>query len=250
MRTTVNPDDGLRLVEVLNLLPAESVRPTPSVAADAYDAFAGRYDEAFGSARCRAEDALLTRRLEAFLGGDGIKNILDVGCGTGQFLRLVKWWTHDAYTGLDISAEMIRRGANAFPFASFMHGSVERMNVVDESMDAVVSLYAALSYVAAPVQALDEIKRVLRSGGKCFLMVLAPRWYVHGPRHAGMVHVMTAPAAWSRWQAVQRMMLAGFKDVRLTGFSMLPTALIPLEPPLARWLPGMGRYLIIEGTRR
>jgi SAM-dependent methyltransferase len=230
------------------------VRPPPApepsvILAEAFDAIADRYDDCYHDARCRAEDQLLKQRLHAFLRSAPIASVLDLGCGTGLFLRLMGWPAH-RYTGIDISPRMLRRARATFPRCTFIEASMDdRLPLVDSSFHAVVSLYA-LSYVSAPLHVVEEIARLLKPGGRCFLVVYAPRWYPAYSHRVPTVDLVTSPAAWSCWQALTRMRMSRFRDVRLTAFSMLPTKLLPLELPLARWLPGCGRYLIIEGTRR
>jgi ubiquinone/menaquinone biosynthesis C-methylase UbiE len=212
----------------------------------AYDAIAPRYDHAFNSRRCHVEDRQLAGRLNRFLRGvEG--DVLDVGCGTGAFLRLTHWRA-DRYTGVDVSAGMLTEAITDHPDATFIHASVEGMPLPSEYFEAVVSAFSALSYVAAPLRALQEIRRVLLPGGHCFLMVCAPRWYRRNAPCAGDLHLHLAPHAWSRWQAHERCKLAGFDDIKLSAFSILPTPLMALDTWLARRAEA-GRYLIIEATR-
>jgi ubiquinone/menaquinone biosynthesis C-methylase UbiE len=252
MPTPANRSDEEAVRLVPRLAPVV-VTPDPGVIQEAFDGIADRYDDTYRDARCRAEDLILASRLETFLRGTpghhAIDTVLDAGCGTGLFMNLVKWWPQDSYTGLDISPAMLRRAETTFPRARFIEASLEdRLPLVDHSFDAVVSLYA-LSYVASPLHAVQELARVLHPGGRCLLVVYAPRWYRAYSHRVPKVDVTTSPAAWSCWQAAKRMELAGFVDVTLTAFSMLPTLLLRREATLAKRLPGLGRYLIIEGTR-
>lgn len=222
---------------------------TAAPVAVAFDAIAPRYDSAFLSARCRIEDRQLAARLRRFL-NDVTGNVLDVGCGTGALLRL-KVWPAVRYTGLDVSAGMIAEAKARYPRAEFIQASVESAPLPDAAYDAVISTFAALSYVSAPARAMTEIHRVLRPGGRCFVMAYTPRWYRHNVETMGQVNVSLAPAAWTAWQAVTRFRQAGFDpaSIRLSAFSILPTPLMKLDALIARRLPQSGRYLIIEATR-
>jgi SAM-dependent methyltransferase len=222
--------------------------PPPPVAF-AYDGLAPGYDKMFDNAVGRAEDRLLARHLRRFLRGVGPGTVLDVGCGTGNFLRLTDWPVED-YTGLDVSAGMLDVARRNFPRADFRQGDVcEPLPEDLPRLAAVVSLYCALSYVTAPVTALSNLRRVLPRGGRVLLMVNAPRWYAGHVRQEGAVHLNTAPAAWCPWQARGRLTLAGFQVTRVSAFSLLPWPLMAAEPLVARVLPGLGRYLIVEGAR-
>lgn len=216
----------------------------------AFDGIADRYDAVFSDDRCMVEDKLLATRLEEFLPYAGPGPLLDVGCGSGLFLHLIPWFQHDEYTGIDISHRMLAKARDVFPRARFLPGSVEDMALVSGTFTGVVSLYSALSYVAAPLAALDEIHRVLTPGGKCFLMVYGPRWYDRYCERAGIAHLQTSPAAWTLWQAEQRMRLCRFKAIRITAFSLpVPTWALRWETPWCQRFPGAGRYLVIEGTK-
>ena len=222
--------------------------PLPSDrVSDAYDVVAAHYDDTFNDHRCRVEDELLVGRLTRFLAGV-YGRVIDLGCGTGAFLRLTGWDT-DRYLGVDISAGMLAQAKLAHPDATFLHASIDALPLPDETFYAAVSLYSPLSYVAAPLDAMHEIHRVLHPCGRVLLIVYGPRWYRDGPQRCVRVDTFAAPAAWSCWQARARCEAAGFKNVRLSAFSMLPSWCMPWEGPLARWWPGWGRYLIIEASR-
>jgi ubiquinone/menaquinone biosynthesis C-methylase UbiE len=215
--------------------------------ASSYDSFAPHYDKAFHSRRCRIEDRLLAVRLRHFL-SDVTGDLLDVGCGTGAFMRLVSW-PADRYTGIDVSPGMLAEAMRDYPRGEFIQASVEAMPLSDAQFGAVISIFSALSYVTVPVRAMQEIHRVLQPRGRCFIMVNAPRWHRLNASCAGDMHLHVAPHAWSRWQAEQRCRLAGLTDVKLSAFSILPTPLLGLDALIARKLPDVGRYLIIEARR-
>jgi SAM-dependent methyltransferase len=214
--------------------------------ADEFDAFAADYDAAFRSWRCRLEDQMLAVRLRRFLSGVS-GPLLDIGCGIGALMRLIDW-PADRYTGLDVSGEMLAEAMRRYPRARFIQAPVEAMPMTAGQYDAVVSTFSALSYVAEPLRALAEIRRVLVPGGRFFLMVYAPRWYRQNPARMEHVNLDLAPAAWSSWQARERCRIVGFPRVRLSAFSILPTPLMHLDGLLARRLPQAGRYLIIESA--
>jgi ubiquinone/menaquinone biosynthesis C-methylase UbiE len=218
--------------------------------ADGSDAVAAQYDATFRSRRCAIEDQLLARRLRRFLRGAD-DWVLDIGCGTGAVLAFIGGDPR-RYVGVDISPAMVERAEAAHPSAHFIHASAEAMPFCDARFTAAVSTFSALSYVAAPLQAVGELHRVLRPGGRCLVMVYAPRWYRRNAAVLDDLHLDLAPAAWTDWQARARFTRAGFTDVRVSAFSALPTPLLALEDrmqPLARRWPMAGRYLVIEARK-
>ena len=96
-------------------------------------------------------------------------NVLDVGCGTGDFLRLLApIVSPGAAVGVDLSETMIaearqRSGAN-MENLSFRVGSVLELPFPPASFDRVVATQLLL-HVPDPVKALAEIRRVLTTSG-------------------------------------------------------------------------------------
>lgn len=97
--------------------------------------------------------------------------VLEVGCGTGEdawaLADLVGPTGH--VTGLDRSATMVaqaraRRAERARPVA-FLKGDARRLPFADATFDAA-RIDRVLHHLAAPARALDELVRVVRSGGR------------------------------------------------------------------------------------
>ncbi len=90
--------------------------------------------------------------------------VLDVGCGTGAMTReLVK--CAGGATGFDLSESMLGVARKICPAATFQQGNVAELPFDDSSFDAVVSAFM-LMFVPDPKQAVRQMNRVLRSGGR------------------------------------------------------------------------------------
>lgn len=106
--------------------------------------------------------------------------LLDVCCGTGRLTQeLLRHCSADGcVTGLDFSANMLREAeANLryhprFSQVSWVHGNVLHLPFGDASFDGV-SIAFGLYSVAGTEQALREMLRVLRPGGKLLLLELS-----------------------------------------------------------------------------
>jgi SAM-dependent methyltransferase len=99
-------------------------------------------------------------------------NILELGCGQGLTARRLVEAGH-RYTGVDISAEQLRRAHSLVPEAEFRHGDVTKIELDTESLDAVVSLYVFGHLPRAELPGLIErIAAALRPGG-CLLATFA-----------------------------------------------------------------------------
>jgi ubiquinone/menaquinone biosynthesis C-methylase UbiE len=108
------------------------------------------------------------------------ERVLDVGCGTGLFLKgLAAEYDGLELTGLDLSEEMLsqaRRGAtNARSKApEFIQGSVYEMPFADGAFDIATNSISCHFYLEQ-VRAFREIHRVLAPGGRFFCAALDAR---------------------------------------------------------------------------
>lgn len=96
-------------------------------------------------------------------------NVLDVGCGTGDFLRLLApLVSPGTVVGVDLSETMIaeacQRSAEHADNLSFRVGSVMELPFPAASFDRVIATQLLL-HVPDPLKSLAEIKRVLASSG-------------------------------------------------------------------------------------
>lgn len=110
----------------------------------------------------RQADELEKRLLQKLLATlDGVKTILEVGCGTGHFTR---WFQEHGYAavGLDSSAEMLAE-ARRRNTIDYQTGNAHNLPFASRSFD-VVALITTLEFVADPAQALTEAVRVARHG--------------------------------------------------------------------------------------
>lgn len=106
------------------------------------------------------------------------ERVVDVGCGTGVFLReLCREHEELVLTGLDLSADMLARARRPVPGArsdapSFVEGSVFSMPFGDGAFDTALNTISCHFY-DDQVAAFREVARVLRPGGRllCAAMV-------------------------------------------------------------------------------
>jgi ubiquinone/menaquinone biosynthesis C-methylase UbiE len=93
--------------------------------------------------------------------------VLDVGCGGGQMCGQLRAAGVDDVWGVDSSPYMLQHAARAYPGAKFAHSLAEQLDFPDRRFDGV-SVCFVLHELPPNVarQALREIHRVLRPGGK------------------------------------------------------------------------------------
>lgn len=112
----------------------------------------------------------LARFLKAIKGKNG--KVLEVGCGTGTFLRSVKEYRPDLELfGCDISQTAINlaKENNQYPI-HFETADALSLPYGDESFDVVVMM-DVLEHLPNTKKALEEVRRILNKGGIFHLLV-------------------------------------------------------------------------------
>ena len=132
------------------------------IVATGYDAIADRFAEwqkgITGSTRLERLEELLALLPER-------PDVLELGSGAGvRSTRLLA--ERGTLTGIDISAEQVRRARRRVPGATFVHGDFTELELAPEAFDAVVAFYV-FNHVPqdelAPL--LARVARWLRRGG-------------------------------------------------------------------------------------
>lgn len=144
------------------------------------DAVATTYDKRYASGYPATEDYLayelevVAREIEAV---DGRGLALDLGCGTGRLARALS--EHfDEVIGIDLSAPMVDEAAKQ-AYAKHITNIGYRCNdledpgawesIQDGSVDFVTMGFGAASDIKEIGFVIRQIKRVLKSGGRCVL---------------------------------------------------------------------------------
>lgn len=99
--------------------------------------------------------------------------VLDLACGTGEFGRLLlQDHPNQQIFGIDISAEMLtiaQRKLQSYSAVTFQQGSATAIPSADECFDVVVCA-SSFHYFEYPLDALAEMRRVLKPGGKVVIL--------------------------------------------------------------------------------
>ena len=116
------------------------------------------------------------------------EKVLDVGCGTGVLTRELPGCVGatGSVTGFDLSESMLGVARRHCPGVPFHQGSVNTLPFDDASFDVVVSAFM-LMFLESPAQALSEMRRVLRPGGR--LVVSVWQGLDNNPTYAALVKV-------------------------------------------------------------
>ena len=98
--------------------------------------------------------------------------VLDVACGTGAVAveALGRVGPHGSVTGLDRSPDMLAVARRKLPHLEWHEGRAEALPFTEAAFDAVTCQFG-LMFFDDPGQALGEMRRVLRPGGRVALAV-------------------------------------------------------------------------------
>jgi SAM-dependent methyltransferase len=103
----------------------------------------------------------------------GSRNILEIGCGKGAILDLLRRSGHFV-RGIDVDPEAIRECAAAHPEIDATVGSGDRLPFDNSCFDVVLSL-DVFEHIRDSDQHLREVRRVLKPGGT-YLLQTPNKW--------------------------------------------------------------------------
>jgi len=117
---------------------------------------------------------MLVQALNEFLGrpmeGQRVQNVLDAGCGNGEFTRFIAQCGYET-AGIDIAPAAVARARAGWPEGQFYEGSLEQtLPFNDAKFDAIWST-EVLEHLFDVHATLSEFNRVLREGGILILTI-------------------------------------------------------------------------------
>jgi SAM-dependent methyltransferase/peptidoglycan/xylan/chitin deacetylase (PgdA/CDA1 family) len=121
------------------------------------------YANAFKYGRKSIEGDFLSY-LDSFPKGS---RILDLGCGTGYYLNLMRGRGLSC-VGVDIAENMLRRSKEAYPESQLARADARSLPFADASFDGVISI-ETLRYFKDRAGIIREISRVTRPQGRVFI---------------------------------------------------------------------------------
>lgn len=131
------------------------------------------FDEAYRDYRAQNPNRKLDHYLDivAAGSGDGIKEILDVGCGLGAFLkRAAERFPEWQLSGLDIDPSAVSTVSRDVPGAQVRAGSAEQPAFPSSSMD-VITAWDSLEHVESVDRARAAIRSMIRPRGSFYFVV-------------------------------------------------------------------------------
>jgi len=134
---------------------------------EAFDRLAADYDR-----RWQPYIAATLESVLAAVSFGGTEEVLDVPCGTGQLESLLlARWPGLRITGVDISPAMLCEAAakNRKHAVGWIEADVADLPIADGRFDCAICANS-FHYFRSPLKSLEELRRVLRPGGKIVLV--------------------------------------------------------------------------------
>lgn len=101
---------------------------------------------------------------EPYIKGD----LLEIGCGEGRGISLLKDKTN-SYTALDKIASVIEQLGKQYPDVKFIQDNIPPLNKIEDNSFDIVITFQVIEHIKQDRQFLEEIKRVLKPGGKALI---------------------------------------------------------------------------------
>lgn len=175
----------------------------------------------------------VSRRLavfEALMPQAGM-HLLDVGCGSGHFVRELARAVGPSgrILGIDVSDDQLtvaRENCADYPVVELLNADVCELPMEDGSLDAVSSIQT-LEYVPSVDRALSEIRRALKPGGRvAFVSVLWDAYRFHGAEEGLNRRIAEAWRAHCRHQMLPAEMPGHMANAGLGGASQRTLAFL------------------------
>lgn len=153
----------------------ETVRADRATRAQEYfTANAARWDEIRS---LHVDEAEVERLLADAFTGKGVRDLVDLGTGTGRVLEILAPHVERG-TGIDLSREMLTVARANLEKAGVRHcmvrqGDITQLPLPAASADAV-TIHQVLHFTADPAAVVTEAARILRPGGTLVIVDFAP----------------------------------------------------------------------------
>jgi SAM-dependent methyltransferase len=157
--------------------------------------------------------------------------VLDVGCGPGNFSRDFARAAPDGEViGVDASRTMLEAAVRAGgpPNLSYVRADAARLPFPDAGFDAVCC-FAALYLIEEPMRALDELVRVLAPGGRLALLASCSRGPLPSRLTAPPLRALTGVRLFGRDELTGALASRGLVEIgqRVAGLGQFVSARRP-----------------------
>jgi ubiquinone/menaquinone biosynthesis C-methylase UbiE len=147
-----------------------------------YDSISSQYDRRYQGQGYPGTEQTLFK----FIGDDGQRSVLEVGCGTGHWLKVLEGRV-GFLAGFDLSVNMLNRARSEMSAVPLVRGRAEELPYRARCFDRLFCINA-FHHFAEKDKFLTEARRVLRPHGGLMILALDPhsaldRWWVYDYFH-------------------------------------------------------------------
>lgn len=115
----------------------------------------------------------MLRNLISTAGLSSTSTVLEIGCGTGNYLAALNESVDCRCWGIDPSEAMLAEAKKRLPKAQLLHAAAERLDLSADQFDLLFAV-DVVHHVADRPRAFRKCHRVLRAGGKLCLVTDSP----------------------------------------------------------------------------
>lgn len=101
------------------------------------------------------------------------KDILELGCGSGLFIKKILKYKPKSITGFDLSEGLLKLAKESYPEIKFFQGSVEKTPFKKNMFNTVIS-GLTLHYIKDLMKVFKEVNRILRLNGNFIFSIHHP----------------------------------------------------------------------------
>lgn len=139
----------------------------------AWDLLAKKYDEEFGNEGDFSHKYIIYPAVNNIIGDVQGKKIIDLGCGTGTYSRILKDFGADV-VGVDFSEKMVEFAKMHNKGIDYYTSSISDLSLFsDESFDLGIMIMV-LHSIEDITKSLKEAWRILKSNGKLIIVIPHP----------------------------------------------------------------------------
>lgn len=164
--------------------------------ASVYNNWAQTYDQEMGSMGY-VNPAITPAIIERHAKNKDAK-ILDVGCATGQVGSYLYFIGFNNLHAIDHSHEMVKVADSKKVYQTVQQASLEpnkTLPFANEEFDIVLPM-GIFTVGHAPVEGIDELLRICKTGGHVIFSCTEPGWKLHG--FGGKIEQLEASNKWKR----------------------------------------------------
>lgn len=173
------------------------------------------------------------------------KRILDVGCGEGTKLAMIKPKDSQGF-GIDVSRKAIEIAKRQYPQLNFQIAKADSLPFSENDFDFVYSAFA-IEHIALPEKTLDEMIRVTKKNG--YLCLIAPNFGAPNraspPFEGNRLLKLIRGSIEDLTSIVRKKRGLGWKSVGPLGSDYFPDSDTVVEP----YLRSLKDYLVLRGLK-